>query len=120
MNIELVTFVLIAIVLLLSVVCVLFMRHGGAEGVKPDPDALGRWALGAIAAAYNVAVDELKTTGELPDGATRRRLAVAYYDTIPSDERTFTVDEFAEAVDSVFTAVDWGASRIAEFLQRDK
>lgn len=107
---------LVAIVILLVLVTVLFLRHGGAEGAKPDTDALGRWALGAIAAAYNVAVDELKTTGELPDGAARRRLAVAYYDTIPAAERTFTVDEFAEAVDGVFTAVDWGASRIAEFL----
>jgi hypothetical protein len=46
-----------------------------------------RWALEAIASAYNVAVDHLKETGELPDGTTRRRLARAYYEHIPPGSR---------------------------------
>lgn len=113
MNLELVTFVLIAMALLLSVVCVLLWRTGGdaAHGERTKV-----WALAAVGAAYNVAIDELKTTGELPSGERRRELAVAYYETIPEDERTFTAEEFAQAVERVFGIVDWGGTKLKEFI----
>ena len=113
MNIELVAFVLIAIVLLLSVVCVLLWRTGGDA---TQSERIKSWALSAVGSAYNVAIDELKITGELPSGERRRELALAYYKTIPEDERTFTADEFAQAVERVFEVVDWGGTKLKGFI----
>ncbi|MCA9979195.1 MAG: hypothetical protein KDD89_00100 [Anaerolineales bacterium] len=87
MNIELLTILLIASVLLLSLVGVLLWRTGGDAA---QVERIKAWALAAVGAAYNVAIDELKITGELPSGEKRRELAVAYYQTIPEDERTFS------------------------------
>jgi hypothetical protein len=72
------------------------------------------WAAEAIAAAYNVAIDHRKTTGELPDGATRKQIAMAYYDTIPAHAKTFTRKEFADAIDVAFTFIDAAASQVAK------
>jgi len=71
------------------------------------------WAAEAIAAAYNVAIDHLKETGELPSGAQRKAIAMAYYDTIPAHARTFSRKEFADAIDVAFTFIDAGASLVA-------
>jgi hypothetical protein len=80
---------LVAIVILLVLVTVLVVRNGGATngGTGDNVAPIVRWALEAIASAYNVAVDHLKETGELPDGTTRRRLARAYYEHIPPGSR---------------------------------
>jgi hypothetical protein len=71
------------------------------------------WAAEAIAGAYNVAIDHLKMTGELPSGAERKEIALAYYDTIPSHHRKFSREEFADAIDVAFTFIDAGASLVA-------
>ncbi|MCA9368431.1 hypothetical protein KC887_09355 [Candidatus Kaiserbacteria bacterium] len=113
MNIELLTILLIASVLLLSLVGVLLWRTGGDAA---QVERIKAWALAAVGAAYNVAIDELKITGELPSGEKRRELAVAYYQTIPEDERTFTAEEFANAVELVFELVDWGGTQLHEYL----
>lgn len=120
MNVEFTTLLLVAIIILLVLVTVLVVRNGGATngGTGDNVAPIVRWALEAIASAYNVAVDHLKESGELPDGTTRRRLAVAYYDTIPAAHRTFSVDEFADAVDTVFLSVDWAGTQLQDFLAR--
>ena len=71
------------------------------------------WAAEAIAAAYNVAIDHLKETGELPSGAQRKAIALAYYDTIPAHARTFSRKEFADAIDVAFTFIDAVANMVA-------
>ena len=71
------------------------------------------WAAEAIAAAYSIAISRLKNTGELPSGAERKSIALAYYDTIPPHHRTFSREEFADAIDVAFTFIDAGASLVA-------
>jgi hypothetical protein len=102
---------LAAIVVLLLVVITLLWRWRD-PGRGDALEAMPRWALTAIGAAYNAALDELIVTGELPDGDTRRRLALAYYEHIPPESRAFTADEFADAVDRLFLAVEWGGTRL--------
>lgn len=107
-GVEWLAILLVVLVLLLVAVVYLIKTRNGL-----NLNGRAEWALAAIAAAYNVAVDELKTLDELPSGDERRALAVAYYEHIPMRYRTFTVTEFVEAVQLAFEFIDAGATTVA-------
>lgn len=109
---------LIALVFVLIVMigALIYLNLKPAE-IEVEFDTLPEWAFRAIAAAYNVAIDQLKETGELPSGAARHSLAMGYYETIPEAQRTFSADEFAVYVESMFEVVDWGATLLKKHIE---
>lgn len=98
--------VLLVVSVLALIVLLLLLRWQGTDA--------DYYAVLAIAAAYNVAIDDEKARGELPDGAARRELALAYYERIPKHKRKFSQTEFALAVEVIFGVVDGVAMKIME------